>query len=94
MSSPDSLDPAAASPAAPGGHELLRTAAPLITLGATYLARKALMKGYESRTGRPAPLIRSRNAGALEKIVWATTMAAVLALVEVVVWKVIGEEDF
>jgi hypothetical protein len=86
--------PATSAPAAPGGRELLRTTAPLITLGATYLARKGLMKGYEARTGRPAPLIRSREASAMQKILWAATMAAVLALVEVAVWKVIGEEDY
>ena len=86
--------PATSAPATPGGRDLLRSTAPLITLGATYMARKALMKGYEARTGKPAPLIRSRQATAMQKILWAATMAAVLALVEVAVWKAIGEDDF
>lgn len=70
-----------------------RTAAPLITMGTTWAARKGLMKGYEAKTGQPAPIIRSRNATLLQKVLWAATMAAVIALVEVIVWQVIGDEE-
>lgn len=74
-------------------RDLLRSSAPLITLGATWAARKGLMKGYEARTGRPAPLIRSREASMVQKILWAAAMAGVIALIEVVVWKLIDDED-
>jgi len=83
-----------ASPApAAGRRDMLRSGAPLITIGATWAARKGMMKGYEARTGRPAPLIRSREATMVQKILWAAAMAAVIALVEVVVWKVLDDED-
>jgi hypothetical protein len=78
---------------APGGRDLLRSTAPLITIGATWAARKGMMKGYEARTGKPAPLIRSREATVLQKILWAAAMAGVIALVEVVVWRMIDDEE-
>jgi hypothetical protein len=70
-----------------------RAVAPLITMGAAWGARKAMVKGFEARTGRPAPLVRSRQAPIVEKILWAAAMAAVLALVEAVVWKILDDED-
>ena len=70
-----------------------RSAAPLITMGTTWAARKGLMKGYEAKTGKPAPIIRSRNASLMQKVLWAAALAAVVALVEVVVWQIIGEEE-
>ncbi|HEX6887083.1 MAG TPA: DUF4235 domain-containing protein [Candidatus Nanopelagicales bacterium] len=80
-------------PALHDARTTARTLAPLITMGAAFGARKVMVKGYESRTGRPAPLVRSANGTIVEKILWAATMAAVLALIEAIVWKVIGEDE-
>jgi hypothetical protein len=80
-------------PALHSARSTARTLAPLITMGAAFGARKVMVKGYESKTGRPAPLVRSTNGTILEKILWAATMAAVLALIEAIVWKAIGEDD-
>jgi hypothetical protein len=66
--------------------------APLIAMGAAWGIRKAMAKGFESRTGRPAPLVRSRQAPILEKILWAAAMASMLALVEALVYKVLDDE--
>jgi len=70
-----------------------RALAPVISMGATWAARKAMITVYESKTGRPAPLVRSRQAPVLEKVLWAATMSALIVLIEAVVWKVVGDED-
>lgn len=62
-------------------------------MGATWAARKVLIKGYEAKTGKPAPLLASREASIVAKVVWAASLAAVLALVEAVIWKVLAEEE-
>jgi len=72
---------------------IARTAVPLVSMGATWAARKGLMKGYEAKTGKPAPLLSSRDASIVSKVVWAASLAAVLALVEAVIWKLLAEEE-
>jgi hypothetical protein len=71
---------------------LLRSATPVVTLGATWVVRKGMMKGYEAGTGRKAPLVRSRDASLVEKMLWAATMAAVVVLVEAVIWRMLEED--
>jgi hypothetical protein len=87
MSAPD-----ATTPATRDLRATARSVAPLITMGAAWGIRKAMAKGFESRTGRPAPLVRSRQAPILEKIIWAAVMASMLALVEALVYKVLDDE--
>lgn len=70
-----------------------RTLQPVIALGATWAARKAMISIYESRTGRPAPLVQSREASLAHKMVWAATMSAVLVAVEAIVWAVVGDDE-
>lgn len=81
------------TPAPSSARTAARTAAPLISLGVTWVVRKGMMKGYESRTGRPAPVVHSREASLISKVVWAATMAAVLALVETVVWEMLSDDE-
>jgi hypothetical protein len=96
MSTPEA--PAEAPTVAPDStaaldtHELLHTATPLITMGATWAARKSMIKVYEAATGRPAPLVRSRESSVAAKILWAAALAGVVALVEVVIWQVLDDE--
>jgi len=52
-----------------------------------------MVKGYESRTGKPAPMVLSHEATFVSKVLWAATMASVLVVIEVVIWKLIGEDD-
>ncbi|MDH3958825.1 MAG: hypothetical protein OEV20_06180 [Actinomycetota bacterium] len=85
--------PAPASDPAASPRVMARTAAPLITLGATWAVRKLMMKAYESATGHPAPVVYSSEASTVAKIVWAATMAATIASIEIVVWKVLAEDD-
>ncbi|MCU0300346.1 MAG: DUF4235 domain-containing protein [Candidatus Nanopelagicales bacterium] len=70
-----------------------RSVAPLITMGAAWGARKAMSKGFEAKTGRPAPLVRSRHASIVEKILWAAAMASVLALIEALVYRALDDEE-
>ena len=71
----------------------LQTARPLITLGATWAVRKGLIRGYEARTGKPAPVVYSKEASVVSKVLWAATMAATIALIEVVLWQIIDSDD-
>ena len=75
-------------------RSMARTAAPLIALGTTWVVRKAMMRAYEGRTGRPAPVIYNRDASVGSKVLWAATMAATVALIEIIVTQVLdGYED-
>jgi hypothetical protein len=80
--------------AASSTRNMARSAAPLIALGTTWVVRKAMMKAYEGRTGKPAPVVYSREASVVSKVIWAATMAATVALIEIVVTQVLdGYED-
>jgi hypothetical protein len=72
---------------------MTRAAAPLIALATTWVVRKAMMKAYEGRTGKPAPVIYSRDASVASKVLWAATMAATVALIEIVVTQVLDAYD-
>ncbi len=71
----------------------LRTAAPLITMGATWAVRKGMMKAYEARTGKPAPVVHSREASLASKVLWAAAMAGVIALIDVAIWSLLDDEE-
>lgn len=83
----------ATAPATPSTRAALQTARPLITLAATWVVRKGLIRGYEARTGKAAPVVYSREASVASKVIWAATMAASIALIEVVLWKVLDSYD-
>jgi hypothetical protein len=83
----------ATAPAPSSARSALQTARPLITLGATWAVRKAAMRGYEARTGRPAPVIYNREASMLSKVVWAAAMAGTIALIEVILWQVFDSDE-
>jgi hypothetical protein len=55
--------------------------------------RKAMMKGYEARTGKPAPVIYSREASMTSKVLWAAAVAATIALIEVVAWQLFDSDE-
>ena len=60
----------------------------MITLGTTWMVRKAMIRGYEARTGKPAPVIYSRESSVISKVLWSATMAATIAVIEIVVWQI------
>lgn len=81
------------SPVSPGGRQVARAAAPLITMGATWVVRKGMISVYESRTGKPAPLVGSRNGSIITRVAWAASVAAVIALVETLVMRALDEDE-
>ena len=81
------------TPAVTSARATARTLAPVLSMGSTWAARKGMIKAYESKTGKPAPLVRSRQAPVLEKVLWAAAMSALIVLIEAIVWKAVGEEE-
>ena len=67
--------------------------APLITMGTAWVARKGMIMGYEAITGRPAPVVARRESPVLARLAWAATMAATLAAIEIVVWRMLDSGD-
>lgn len=76
----------------PSANTLGKSVAPLVTMGATWGARKAMVKGYEATTGKPAPVISSRDAGLLQKMLWAAALGAAIAMVQSAVWHFLERE--
>jgi hypothetical protein len=72
---------------------MVRAAAPVLTLAGTWAVRKVMMKAYEARTGKPAPVIYSREASVVSKVLWAASMAATITLIEVVIWQIFESDD-
>jgi hypothetical protein len=83
----------ATAPATSSARAALQTARPLISLSATWVVRKGLMRGYEARTGKAAPVVYNREASLLAKVLWSATMAATIALVEVVLWQLLDSDE-
>jgi hypothetical protein len=83
----------ATAPAVNSTRAALQTARPLITIGATWAVRKGLIRAYEARTGKSAPVVYSREASAASKVLWAATMAATIALIEVVLWQILDSDE-
>jgi hypothetical protein len=71
---------------------LLKTMAPVVVMGATWAARKGMVKAYEAKTGRHAPVVRSRESSVVTKVLWAAALAGVVALIEIVVWQVLDDQ--
>jgi len=51
------------------------------------------MSTYESRTGKPAPVIHSREAPVISKVLWSAALATLIAVVEIVVFEVLDRVD-
>jgi hypothetical protein len=74
-------------------RQTLHAVAPLLNFGLTWGVRKAMIKTYESRTGRPAPMVHTRNGSVLETVLWAASIAAVLALIETMVIRTLADDE-
>ena len=72
---------------------LLRASAPLITMGTTWAVRKGMISAYEARTGKPAPVVYSREASLASKVLWAAAMAGIIALIEVAVTQLLDSGE-
>lgn len=83
----------ATAPATSSARTALQTARPLISLGATWAVRQGIIRGYEARTGKSAPVVYNREASLRAKILWSATMAATIALVEVILWQLLDSDE-
>lgn len=69
-----------------------RSMAPVINMAAALGARRVMMKGYQSATGKPPPLVHSPRSSLLSKVLWGAALGAVIALVEGTIWRLLDEE--
>lgn len=74
-------------------RSMIAKAAPVITLGAAWAARKGMAKGYEARTGSAAPVVAHRESSVASRVLWAAAMAATVALVEILIWHLLDPDD-
>ncbi len=72
---------------------MLTNAAPAISLGAAWAVRKTAAKVYEARTGQPAPMVSRQDASIAKRLMWAAAMAASVALIEIIIWRVLDPND-
>jgi len=61
--------------------------APIAAIGATYLVRKALDRGYRSVTGSRAPEARDPRVSLTRALLWTAATAVTAAVVEVAVYR-------
>lgn len=80
------------APAARTRHDVARTLAPLITMSATYVVRKAMISGYERATGKEAPKVYSHASSIGSRVFWTAATAAMVALIEALVFDWLEDE--
>jgi hypothetical protein len=64
---------------------ILKVAAPIITIGATWAVRKVLEKAYAGTVGGKPPRASDPDASMRRVILWAVATAAAVAVVNVAV---------
>ncbi len=64
---------------------ILKVAAPIIAIGATWAVRKVLERAYTSATGGQPPRASDPDASMRRVILWAMATAAAIAVVNVAV---------
>jgi hypothetical protein len=64
---------------------ILKVAAPIIAIGATWAVRKVMEKGYSGLTGNAPPRANDPDQKLTRVLVWATATAAAIAIVDVVI---------
>ncbi|MDP3971881.1 MAG: DUF4235 domain-containing protein [Candidatus Nanopelagicales bacterium] len=71
----------------------VRIIAPIISMGATFLARKGLTYVYKTRTGHEPPQAEDRDVSLIRVIGWAATTAVVSAVIEVTITRIASSCD-
>lgn len=65
--------------------------APLAAIGATFLVRKTLDRGYSSITGHRSPDARDPSVSLRQALLWTAATAVTAALVEVAVYRLANQ---
>lgn len=71
----------------------VRIVAPVLAMGATFLARKALSRLYVSRTGHEPPAADDREVSVVRAIGWAAATAVVSAVIEVAITRIAAMQE-
>ncbi len=74
-------------------NNLLKYAAPVIAIGATWAVKKIMDKSYQRFTGSPPPRASDRDSGMVRILLWATATAAAIAIVDVVITRIAATQD-
>lgn len=72
---------------------LVRVVAPVIAMGATFLAKKGMTSLYKARTGHEPPQADDVEVSLVRAIGWATMTAAVCAVIEVTITRVAADRE-
>lgn len=70
-----------------------RLVAPVVAMGATFVAKKALDFLYQRRTGHAPPAADDREVSLIRAMGWAATTAIVSAVIEVAITRVAAMQD-
>ena len=72
-------------------NPLAHLIAPVAAIGATFLVRKALDRGYRSVTGHRAPEARDPGVSLRQALLWTAATAVTAALVVVAVYRLANQ---
>lgn len=62
-----------------------RTLAPIVSFGATWLVRRAIVRMYEGRTGNDAPSVNDLDMPLSKVLLWSATTAIATTVVDVLI---------
>jgi hypothetical protein len=84
----DSAD-LASSPGEPehSAHPMLKLAAPLVVIAATWATEKVLAAGYTAITGSKPPNADDRGVSFARALTWTIATAATAAVVQVIIYR-------
>jgi|GEM_PF-2368645 len=71
-------------------HPVLRMTAPLVALGASWAASKALAVAYRSITGQEPPVPEDRTVTFARVLTWTVLTATTGAVIQMVVYRAAG----
>lgn len=74
-------------------HPLLKIAAPLIALAATWAAEKVLATGYSALTGSKPPHAEDRGVSLARALAWSVATATTAAVVQVIIYRAAARTD-
>lgn len=77
----------AAEPRMHSAHPMLKLAAPLIVIAATWATEKVLAAGYSAVTGNKPPNADDRGVSFTRALAWTVATAATAAVVQVVIYR-------
>ena len=72
-------------------HPVLHITAPLVVLGATWLARKVLNTAYERATGKTPPVPDDPRVSFGRALAWTLVAAGSAAVIEMVIYRAAGK---